>query len=170
MSETNNDTPDKSLKQNLLEECIRILRLEVSESAVVDFELNERNSHLPTITIDNQYWFKCASLLKQHEQFKLTYLRNMTGADLESHMEVIYHLLSLERNTDYCFKVKTNRDMPSISSVTPIWPAANWNEREIYDLLGIQFPGHPKLTRIMMPDDWEGHPLRKDYEPLDPEV
>ncbi|MNG35626.1 NAD(P)H-quinone oxidoreductase subunit J [compost metagenome] len=81
-----------------------------------------------------------------------------------------YHLLSLPHKHEYCVKVKTDRDQPSIPSVTPVWATANWNEREVYDLLGIDFPGHPNLVRIMMPDDWVGHPLRKDYEPLDPEV
>jgi NADH-quinone oxidoreductase subunit C len=85
-------------------------------------------------------------------------------------MEVAYHLLSLSNKRDYCIKVKTDRDQPSIPSVSVLWPTANWNEREIFDLLGIDFPGHPNMTRIMMSDEWVGHPLRKDYEPLDPEV
>jgi NADH-quinone oxidoreductase subunit C len=66
--------------------------------------------------------------------------------------------------------VKTNREEASIPSVTLLWSTANWNEREIFDLLGIDFPGHPDLRRIMMPDDWVGYPLRKDYVSIDPEV
>ncbi|MNG02001.1 NADH-quinone oxidoreductase subunit C/D [compost metagenome] len=90
--------------------------------------------------------------------------------DQETHLEVAYHLLSLTHKHEYCVKVKTDRDQASIPSVTDVWPTANWNEREAFDLFGIDFPGHPNLVRIMMPDDWVGHPLRKDYEPLDPEV
>lgn len=100
----------------------------------------------------------------------MNYLRNVSGTDQETHLEVAYHMLSLETKQDYCFKVKTEREAAAIPSVTPVWPTANWNEREIYDLLGIHFHGHPDLRRIMMPDDWVGHPLRKDYEPFDPEV
>jgi NADH-quinone oxidoreductase subunit C len=109
-------------------------------------------------------------VLKQHAELKLHYLRSVTGVDVETHMEVIYHLISFDSKQNYCFKVKTPRDQASVPSVTPIWSTANWNEREIYDLFGIEFTGHPDLRRIMMPDDWVGHPLRKDYEPLDPEV
>ncbi|MBO9604846.1 MAG: NADH-quinone oxidoreductase subunit C [Paenibacillaceae bacterium] len=115
-------------------------------------------------------WPKCAVLLRDHSELKLNYLRNLTGVDMESHIEVVYHLVSLSTKRDYVAKVKTSRDAASIPSVTPIWSTANWNEREVYDLLGVDFPGHPDLRRIMMPDDWVGHPLRKDYEPLDPEV
>lgn len=156
--------------QAQLDECVLILQREISNHAVEAAHLNELNDHLPTITILSANWLESAHLLKEHEAFELTYLRNMSGVDLESHMEVVYHLISLERNQPYCFKVKTDRDQPSIPSVTSVWSTANWNEREIYDLLGINFPGHPNLTRIMMPDDWEGHPLRKDYVPLDSEV
>jgi NADH-quinone oxidoreductase subunit C len=63
--------------------------------------------------------------------------------------------------------VKTNRTAATLPSLSSIWAAANWNEREMYDLLGIHFVGHPYLKRILLPDDWVGHPLRKDYEPLD---
>jgi NADH-quinone oxidoreductase subunit C len=83
---------------------------------------------------------------------------------------VVYYPLNMERRETYCIKVRTDREQPSVASVTPLWETANWNEREIFDLLGIDFPGHPDLRRIMMSDDWVGHPLRKDYVPLDPEV
>lgn len=170
MSDVNQESTERLDEQARLEICVRILEEEVSKQAVEHAEINPLSLSMPTLIISKQHWYRCAEVLKNHEQLKLTYLRSMAGADLETHMEVIYHLTCIERNTDYCFKVKTDRDTPSVPSVTSIWPAANWNEREIYDLLGIQFPGHPNLKRIMMPDDWEGHPLRKDYEPLDPEV
>jgi NADH-quinone oxidoreductase subunit C len=85
-------------------------------------------------------------------------------------MEVVYHMISLVSKREVAVKVKTERDGASVYSATPVWATANWNEREIFDLLGIDFPGHPDMRRIMMPDDWVGYPLRKDYEPLDSEV
>ncbi len=76
---------------------------------------------------------------------------------------VFYHLLSIERNSDVMIKVALSESDLSLPSVTSIWPNANWNEREVWDMFGIDFKGHPHLSRIMMPPTWEGHPLRKDY-------
>jgi NADH-quinone oxidoreductase subunit C len=82
---------------------------------------------------------------------------------LEPRFELNYHLLSLEYRKRIRLKVRIPGDDPQVQSVTPIWPAANWHEREAFDLMGVRFEGHPDLTRILMPDDWEGYPLRKDY-------
>ncbi|WP_324617899.1 NADH-quinone oxidoreductase subunit C [Cohnella cholangitidis] len=120
--------------------------------------------------LKNEHWSKAAPLFRNHEVLNCNYLRNVSGVDYETYMEVVYYPLNLNNREGYCVKVRTDRDNPTVQSVTPIWETANWNEREIYDLLGIDFPGHPDLRRIMMPDDWVGHPLRKDYVPLDPEV
>ncbi|MFS1510885.1 NADH-quinone oxidoreductase subunit C [Chengkuizengella sp. SCS-71B] len=158
--------------QDRLDRLVEFIKTNVSEDAVEEAYINELDRNLPCIVIGSVYWDKTAMLLKESETPKLNYLRNITGIDYETHFEVVYYLLSMSSDNQYdiCIKVKADRKDPSIPSVTPVWNAANWNEREVYDLLGIQFPGHPNLTRIMMPDDWEGHPLRKDYEPIDPEV
>lgn len=161
---------EPSPKQPLLDRLAAVLKEEFGESAVVEAFINERDDHLPCVVLQTELIGKAAAFLSGHPEFKLNYLRNVAGSDMETHMEVIYHILSLETMQEYGLKVKTDREQPSVPSVTPVWQAANWNEREIYDLLGIDFPGHPNLSRIMMPDDWVGHPLRKDYEPLDPEV
>jgi NADH-quinone oxidoreductase subunit C len=161
---------EPSPNQPLLDRLVEILKADVGEDAVVDAFINERDAHRPYVVIHSSRWPEAAVTLRDHEELRCDYLRNLSGVDQETHLEVAYHLLSLTHKHEYCVKVKTDRDQPSIPSAAPVWPTANWNEREVYDLLGIDFPGHPNLVRIMMPDDWVGHPLRKDYEPLDPEV
>ncbi len=92
-------------------------------------------------------------------------------AGFEPHMEVVYHLSSLTHRHRFVLKVMLPRwkgdkpgELPEVPSVTSIWRAADWHEREVYDLCGVRFTGHPELTRILLSDDWQGHPLRKDYE------
>jgi hypothetical protein len=76
---------------------------------------------------------------------------------------VVIHLYSIRRKHAFCIKVKTpSRDDATCPSVTPVWPAADWHERETWDLMGVKFVGHPHLRRILLPEDWQGHPLRKD--------
>lgn len=159
-----------SPKQAELDEIVALLKRHVDESAVEDAYLNELNSQMPMLIVSNAHWRGVASILKEHEELRFTYLRNVSGIDYESHMEVVYHMVALDSKREVGVKVKTERDAGAVYSATPVWETANWNEREIFDLLGIDFPGHPDLRRIMMPDDWVGHPLRKDYEPLDSEV
>ena len=84
------------------------------------------------------------------------------GAD--PRFEVAYELYSYPSNISLRIKSATPEDEPDFPSVASLWPAANWHEREAYDMMGIQFTGHPNLVRILCPDDWDGYPLRKDYE------
>ena len=79
-------------------------------------------------------------------------------------MEVVYNLYSIPYDHHLMLKVELDRANPSVQSVESIWKTANWHEREAFDLVGIRFEGHPDLRRILLPNDWEGHPLRKDYE------
>ena len=81
----------------------------------------------------------------------------------EPTLGVAYHLFSYSQRHRFAFKAHTPRKNPHIPSVTQIWPAADWHEREAFDLFGIIFDGHPDLRRILLPEDWVGHPLRKDY-------
>ncbi len=83
---------------------------------------------------------------------------------------VNYQLLSIPNKHRVWLKVGLPAEHPHVASVTSVWPTANFHEREVYDLMGITFDGHPDLRRILMPDDWEGHPLRKDYPPAFEEV
>jgi NADH-quinone oxidoreductase subunit C len=81
----------------------------------------------------------------------------------EPRFELNYHLVSIPRKEKVRLRVWLAGNDPVVDSLVPVWPGANWLEREIFDLMGIRFTGHPDLRRILLPDDWEGHPLRKDY-------
>jgi len=87
----------------------------------------------------------------------------VTGVDYVDHLEVVYHLLSTKDGRRLLVKTKIDEE---VDSVTGIWPGANWHERETYDLVGIRFRNHPNLKRILLPEGWVGHPLRKNY-PMD---
>jgi NADH-quinone oxidoreductase subunit C len=102
--------------------------------------------------------------LKDSEQY--VRLSGITAVDMlpsEPRFEVIYHLHSLERNQRLRLKCRLSGASPEIDSATGVWRGANWYEREVFDMFGITFRNHPNLTRILMPIDWEGYPLRKDY-------
>jgi NADH-quinone oxidoreductase subunit C len=107
--------------------------------------------------------------LRDAPSLRYNFLADLTAADWlerEPRYDVVYHLLSLQTRAVIRLKVRVGDDdtpEPSVPTVVPVWPAANWYEREIYDLFGIHFEGHPHLQRILMPLDWVGHPLRKDY-------
>lgn len=103
-------------------------------------------------------------ILKSKQEYAR--LSTVTGVDwypAEPRFEVVYHLHSLSRNLRLRVKCRLPGENPEIDSLTGVWRSANWYERETFDLFGIRFRNHPDLTRIMMPEDWEGHPLRKDY-------
>jgi len=92
-------------------------------------------------------------------------------ATFQPHTEVVYHLSSISQKHSLVLKVILPRwkndqpgELPEVQSVCSVWPAANWHEREVFDLSGVNFVGHPDLRRILCPEDWEGYPLRKDYE------
>ncbi len=88
----------------------------------------------------------------------------LTAVDRVEHFEMVYRLQSRAMQTGMFLKCEVSRHDPKTRSLTDLWPSANWQEREVYDLFGIEFEGHPDLRRILLPDDWVGHPLRKDYE------
>ncbi len=96
-----------------------------------------------------------------------SHLRDVCGVDYlgkkEPRFEVVYHLYSISNRNMIRIRAEVPEDDPAIESVVEIWDGANWHERECYDMFGIRFIGHPDLRRILMPEDWEGFPLRKDY-------
>ncbi|MGQ9569733.1 MAG: NADH-quinone oxidoreductase subunit C [Thermodesulfovibrionales bacterium] len=115
----------------------------------------------------------CRYLLDE-PTLSLDHLQDLCGADYqgkkEPRFEVVYNLYSIKYRHKIRIRAQVPEDDPSIQSVTPIWAGANWHERECYDMFGIVFKGHPDLRRILLPEDWEGHPLRKDYPLKGPEI
>ncbi len=104
--------------------------------------------------------------LKTEPGIELDFLEDETAVDWPKRnvIEVVYHLVSYTHRHVFKLKVEADRAAPSVPTVEGVWKTANWFEREIFDLFGVDFPGHPDLRRIMLPDDWIGHPLRKDYQ------
>jgi NADH-quinone oxidoreductase subunit C len=109
---------------------------------------------------------EACSMLRDHRGFPCNFLEDVTCVDWypsEPRFEVVYHLLSMAKKERVRLKVKLASGQLTVPSITSVWPSANFPEREVFDLFGIRFEGHPYLRRIMMPEDWEGHPLRKDF-------
>jgi len=103
--------------------------------------------------------------LKEEPDLKFDSLMCLSGVDSGETLTVVYHLHSTEHRHKIVLKVEVLKDNPHVPTVEEIWRTANWHEREAYDLFGIIFDNHSDLRRILLPDDWEGHPLRKDYKP-----
>jgi len=114
--------------------------------------------------------FLICETLQKDGQFAVKYLADITCVDWLGHerekegrFEVVYNLYSYRYKYRFFLNVRLNPDRPKVASLTPIWKGANWLEREVFDLFGIIFEGHPNLTKIVTPDELEGHPLRKDF-------
>jgi len=117
-----------------------------------------------TIIVDKKNILFVCRILK--EEFLFNFLSDLCGVDLWPQIPrfgVVYHLYSLPNNNRLRIKVLLNEDGAEIDSVISIWATADWHERECFDLLGIRFVNHPDLRRILLPEDFSGHPLRKDY-------
>ena len=119
----------------------------------------------PFLEIESQNLLSVCDFLTKDPDCYLDYLSCLTGVDLieENKIEVIYDLVSIPLEQKLTLKVKLDRERALVESVSSIWRSADWHEREVYDLLGVDFNGHPDLRRILMPTNWEGYPLRKDY-------
>jgi NADH-quinone oxidoreductase subunit C len=119
-----------------------------------------------TIVVPRELLRAAAAYCRQHAGLQYNLLTDATCLDRYPHeprFELNYHLVSIPRREKVRLKVKLSGNDPVVDSLVVVWPGANWLEREIFDLFGIRFLGHPDLRRILLPDDWEGHPLRRDY-------
>lgn len=159
-----------SPNQVYLDKYVKVIEEHLGKEILEDSYLNSISKDVPTLVAKPDTYFKVAEFLKYNEQLGFDYLSEIHGSDFETHMEVYVHLYSYKNRQSVALKVKIDRNQPAIDSIQPLWEGANWPEREAYDLLGITFNNHPKLERILLPDDWVGHPLRKDYEQFDVEV
>ena len=106
--------------------------------------------------------------LRDMDGIKLDTLSSLTAVDYKDRVQVVYHLFSIEPPARVVLKVNLPADDPVVDSVTDVWPTANWHEREAYDLMGVHFRNHPDLRRILLPEGFPGHPLRKDWVDLRP--
>ncbi|MFO0973570.1 MAG: NADH-quinone oxidoreductase subunit C [Phycisphaerae bacterium] len=163
-------------------ESIAAILKERFPAAVRDAKLAGRHPH---VMVDPAQWPQVAEFLRDDPRLRFDLLRCITGVDQieDKQLVAVFDLMSMQPGADaaqpwssrhaFAVAVAVERDRPQMPSVAHVWPAADWHERETYDLLGIVFTGHPDSVedhagvhprRILCPDDWDGHPLRKDYE------
>jgi len=118
------------------------------------------------IQLTGDKWLETAQYLKDSPDFLFDSLQCITGYDfgVEGQLEVRYNLHSMTHNHKIEIRIQTDRKNPKIPSIEKVWRIGDWFERETYDMYGIIFDGHRNMTRILLPDDWEGWPLRKDYQ------
>ncbi|OJW66772.1 MAG: NADH dehydrogenase [Candidatus Amoebophilus sp. 36-38] len=148
---------------------VNLLQQELGTQVVIGTD--DINAKPPVILVPAEHIAEVCQVLHEHPTMYFDYLACITALDngLEKGtLEAIYNLYSIPFNYQLMIKVslprnKPDEPLPIISTVSHIWQAANWHEREAYDLIGIYFTGHPDLRRILLPGDWEGHPLRTDY-------
>jgi NADH-quinone oxidoreductase subunit C len=125
-----------------------------------------------SVTVKSERIFDICSYLHEDPEMRMDFLSDLCGVDYpdrELRFEVVYNLYSIKYRHGIRLKAVLHEESPYISSVVQIWSGANWHEREACDMFGIVFKGHPDLRRILMPDDWDGYPLRKDYPLKGPE-
>lgn len=118
------------------------------------------------VTVKGDKIVDVCRFLRQTAGLEFDYCQDITAVDWPARkvIEVVFHLYSLVHKHALVLKVETDREAPSLATVEGVWKGANWLEREVYDLFGVTFVGHSDLRRILLPDDWVGHPLRKDYQ------
>lgn len=155
----------------------------MKQRCLTEGELARLKKTFPTISISDSIspviYASCEELvsltefLKTNADFAFTHLSCLTAVDLKDAIEVVYYLFSEPLDACAVVKVRLDRENPEVPSITGVFPGANFEEREVYDLMGVRFTGHPDLRRILMPEGFEGHPLRKDFvykKPVPPQA
>ena len=142
------------------EEIAALLTEHLGKDKVPDVDVGVRDG---SVYIAPAAWQEAARFLRDDARTQMDQCHDVTAIDWLDHFEVAAHLYTIGKKHGVCIKLRTtSHDEPKAPSLTPIWSAANWHERETYDMFGIVFEGHPALRRILLPSDWEGFPLRKD--------
>jgi NADH-quinone oxidoreductase subunit C len=120
----------------------------------------------PYCTVAVDRFTEVCRFLKEDPELSFDFLQDITATDhpKDGIIKVVYHFYSYRHRHMFVAKVHAVRAKPEIDTLDPLWKAANWMEREVFDLYGVTFRGHPDLRRVLLPDDWVGHPLRKDYQ------
>ncbi|MDP7568131.1 MAG: NADH-quinone oxidoreductase subunit C [Flavobacteriales bacterium] len=130
----------------------------------VTFAESEVPTQFLTAEVSSENVHALISKLKNNSDTSFDYMFCQTGIDFPEHIEVLYHLRNTQNNSEIVIKARIeDRENPSIDSVFDLYKTADFHEREIFDLFGVNFNNHPDLRRILLDDDWEGYPLRKDY-------
>ncbi len=147
------------------EKIFQTLQDELGEEVVFDFNDGTGDDKDPWCKVESGRIDDVATKLKTDPALHFDYMECLTGIDFpdDNQIGVTYHLCSYVKKHRIVLKCLLDRDDPVIPTLTNVWRAALWQERECFDLLGVMFDGHPDLRRILLPDDWEGHPLRKDW-------
>ncbi len=114
--------------------------------------------------VDPSSLLAICQFLRNDERLSMDHLELLGGVDYKDRIEVVYVMYSMKHAHRITLKCRLTREAPAVSSVESIWGVANWHEREAFDMFGIVFEGHSDLRRLLCPDDWEGYPLRKDYQ------
>ena len=142
------------------------LTKELGEDVVFDLHADPKKDKDPWFQVAPAAIARVGTRLKDDPELACNYLECVTGTDYptDKKIHVTYHVYSLSKKHRVVIKCFCDRESPSLPTVSTIWSTANWQERECFDLLGVTFEGHPDLRRILLPEDWEGYPLRKDYK------
>jgi NADH-quinone oxidoreductase subunit C len=124
----------------------------------------DETSEWLNVMIEPEDWKTIARKFRSIPAFNFDYLFCLTCVDWKTHFTMVYHLTSTTHRHNIVVKCKLDHNDPKIETVSDIWRTAEFHEREVYDLFGVKFINHPDLRRLILTDDWEGYPLRKDYE------
>jgi len=148
------------------EEIIKKLKKKFGDK-ILETELESVESRVLGAVVDAKSIAKICTFLKNEPDLRFTSLMCLSSVDPAEqdgeHLRIVYHLHSMEHKHKITLEVAVLKNNPVVPSVSAVWRTADWHEREAYDLMGIRFTGHPDFRRILCPDDWKGHPLRKDY-------
>ena len=126
---------------------------------------SQQDSLNPWSVVESSAILDVCRYMRAEDSLSMDHLELLGGVDYKDRIEVVYILNSMRHHHRYTLKCRLPRENPAISTVESVWGVANWHERETFDMFGVVFEGHSDLRRILCSDDWEGYPLRKDYQP-----